>query len=837
MADQSPDPNQLFADPEFRALGSMEKIKVLNLDPEFEKLPPRDKGKVLAAGMYPFLGGYEESGKLKPGPGIVEELKGQARGLFQQVFPAYTPGGIDPQATTKGWMEAQAEQFEKARQAQDIGAGLAAHGHPIKAIPYAVESMGRDIAGILPFSGPAAAQTGEQYGTGQIGPAVLGTAQLLGPEAVKAAGKIPPFSRIPRVPGKFTIGPVKSRLTPIEAADLADFKRRGGKLSVGQEKGIVPLEKGERATQHILGSEPVAEKFFRTQEADLEQQARESIAQVSPVKLEDYESGHRLRGAFEAYVNGQKTKADQLYSLIREKAAKAKERVQTGWREVPGAKPEATHTPAGMPARVPVFEEFEAPVDLQPMQAQLRDLYQNFQDRLPEAQKQASPGFKALENIMTRKSRYMNAVDLDVSLGAIKELVRRGQQSRLLTTRAQGVGLRVIDAGEKQISQALEKASPGLSKTRERASQYVKEYHAADEMLQGLSPQNEPVQVYRTLTKAGDQTYELLTRINKIAPQELRTMGRTYLEGMLKEGFGRTGRPERTAGMLRDWNELGPKTKELLFGQKLTTELDSVFRNLRKLAPAEGSPTGWRLPILEALGVAGPALGLILTGHPVAGLSAAGGLAATALGMNVLARVLFSERGAELLNKSLTLPTGTGAFREVVRALGAEAVQATNAEREDRRRQQPEQTPRGRTESPPAKTQPRAALTSPRDLRQTLTAAAERHQLPPALMHAVAQTESSGRTGAVSPKGATGLMQLMPATARQYGVRDIGNVAENIEGSARFLRHLWTKYHGNVALVAAAYNAGEGAVDRYGGVPPYQETRQYVQRVMNRMAG
>ena len=81
----------------------------------------------------------------------------------------------------------------------------------------------------------------------------------------------------------------------------------------------------------------------------------------------------------------------------------------------------------------------------------------------------------------------------------------------------------------------------------------------------------------------------------------------------------------------------------------------------------------------------------------------------------------------------------------------------------------------------------------------------------PALLHTVARIESGGRPEAVSSKGATGVMQRMPATARQYGVRDIRDVAENIEGAARLLRHLMVKYGGSIPLVLAAYNAGEGA--------------------------
>ena len=108
---------------------------------------------------------------------------------------------------------------------------------------------------------------------------------------------------------------------------------------------------------------------------------------------------------------------------------------------------------------------------------------------------------------------------------------------------------------------------------------------------------------------------------------------------------------------------------------------------------------------------------------------------------------------------------------------------------------------------------------------------ARAHGVAPALVKAVVATESSFNPKAVSAKGAQGLMQLMPATARSLGVEQPLRVEENLDGGVRYLRSLIDRY-GDWSRALAAYNAGPRAVDRYGGIPPYTETREYVDRVL-----
>ena len=111
---------------------------------------------------------------------------------------------------------------------------------------------------------------------------------------------------------------------------------------------------------------------------------------------------------------------------------------------------------------------------------------------------------------------------------------------------------------------------------------------------------------------------------------------------------------------------------------------------------------------------------------------------------------------------------------------------------------------------------------------------AAKYGLDPELVLAVVSVESNFKARAVSPKGAQGLMQLMPRTAAELGVPDSFDPAANLDGGTRYLQALLAHYRGDLPKALAAYNAGVGAVARHGGVPPYRETREYVKRVMGR---
>jgi len=133
----------------------------------------------------------------------------------------------------------------------------------------------------------------------------------------------------------------------------------------------------------------------------------------------------------------------------------------------------------------------------------------------------------------------------------------------------------------------------------------------------------------------------------------------------------------------------------------------------------------------------------------------------------------------------------------------------------------------GRTERPVT------AVVFPKDYSQYIHKAASKYDLEPDLIRAVIKTESNGNHRAVSRKGAKGLMQLMPSTATDMNVSNPFDPEANIEGGTRYLKYLLERFNGNMTLALAAYNSGPGTVEKYGNVPPIDETRQYVKRIYN----
>jgi hypothetical protein len=320
------------------------------------------------------------------------------------------------------------------------------------------------------------------------------------------------------------------------------------------------------------------------------------------------------------------------------------------------------------------------------------------------------------------------------------------------------------------------------------------------------------------------------------------------LDGLFDLALGRKG-TLNPAQALRGWNAIDPPTRRMLGIQpKEEVNLDLFFRLAEhegQTPRAGGGPTsGGGLHWFDLLMATAPEVAGHFAGHLKAGAGVALGYGVLrggkALASRGLAQLLWDPQTARMLTEGIRVP-----LVSVPGAVGAATTRETARELSQRTGEVPPS--RGRAAAAPAArdggrgspTQegkgspfsPRAGLTP--EIQGLLAKASRQHGVPLDLLTQVVSRESRGNPGAVSPKGAVGVMQLMPATAADLGLKEseLTDPAKNIDAGARYLRQLLDDNHWDRKLALAAYNAGPGAVKKYGGVPPYKETQQYVRGV------
>lgn len=464
---------------------------------------------------------------------------------------------------------------------------------------------------------------------------------------------------------------------PVQESALQYAESKDVPISVGQRSGNAGLQRVEQGLENVPGSGAKAQTFYKDQQDALARVGNDEAAKVSPTSTNPYGAGQGVQQALQSRIAASKGQADNFYDQVRQAAAANQQVKQVG------TKASAVLGPDGQPVQTPVTQSFETPVDLAPFQQSLQPIYDDIAATMPVSQQQASPAFAVLKNIMARDmagpERYMNAVDFDKSLGAIKSIAREGQNP-YLTSRSQGVAKEIVRNGEQQLSQALSGAGPQVQAKLQAARSAVQDYHGTADLLNSLN--DEPSALYSNLVTGGDKSYTTLAKLSQIAPGEVQTMGRTFLQGMLdtatrEGGFG------KAQTVMGQWDRMGPQTKQLLFG-KQAPDIDNFVMAAKTLTKnANPSGTAKMMTALGSLGAAGEALGHIITGGS-AGLGAAAGVGVGMAGSRLAAELLLTPGMARSVANTIPKFSGPGA------AAGAAATGMANTDRIFPKEQLPE---------------------------------------------------------------------------------------------------------------------------------------------------
>lgn len=495
-------------------------------------------------------------------------------------------------------------------------------------------------AGAVPLVGPMAYKAGEQASQGNYagaaGTAVGAIGQAAIPELAERAAPL-----VGRGLSALKRGLVKNINNPVQEQALASVAP-DVQMSVGQRAGNQKLQ---RIEQNLPG----AQQFAQTQQEQLATKGNQLAAQQSPVQTDPYGAGQGVDTRLQQRITRLKGQADNLYGQVRQGAAANQRTVQTGVQQVPGPNPAATNTPAGMPVDVPITQTVESPVELAPYRAQLQPLYDDLTRLMPEARRQASPAFRALQDLMTSKDPYMSAMDFDKSLGAIKSIARDGD-SPYLTSRSQGIAKQIVQSGEQQLNAALSATDPALPAKLQTARNTVRSYYDTAELRDTLNASSqEPAALYNHLIAGGDSIYNSLQQLRQVAPKQLQTVGRTFLEQLMDKATNEGGFAKAQT-IMNQWERLGPRTKDLLYGPQ-AADIDN-FMLAAKTLTRDFNPSGTAKmgAALGTLGLAGEGVWHLLTGHPITGVGIAGGFA----GAKALSKLLLSPGGAKTATAALS---------------------------------------------------------------------------------------------------------------------------------------------------------------------------------------
>lgn len=567
-------------------------------------------------------------------------------------------------------MHAGNATFPGPAMAYQLGSNaLAAQGHQGDLMQQAAsqgnntEAVMRGVAAGVPVVGPMAA---DMYDKTQAG---------RGAEAATDLATQAFFGKL--LEGGTSSPIVKNLNNPVSEAALQELENSGIPMTAGQRQGNTAVQ---RIEQQIPTSN--AQRFYNDQQAALGQEMQSRVNTLSPTQTNEYGAGQGIQDRLAKTINAGKAEADQRYDSVRQQVAANPQSVQTGMTAGQGPQPTGVLDAQGNPVMSaavpgqPIMSTMNSPVDLQPFQQSMRPIWDEINATMPEGKKLYSGAYTSLKDIMDRDmadgtNRYIDPMAFDKKLGALKALTRDGGSS-LLSNQTQGLAKQLIGNGEQGLEQGL---GPQSYQMLQFARRKVTDYYATQHQLSDLP--SEPAAAYSQLTRGGDKVVDQLRTLQQVAPKEVQTMGRTYLQGLVDKAT-KDGGFDRTAGVTADWNRMGPETKTLLFGKDFSADMDKFLLGAKKVR-TDYNPSGTAKAVAALgplAGVAGAAYETI-TGNPGAGAAIAGGVAGT----HALSSVLFTPGGIKALTSAIKLRPGTPEFANAM--AGINAMVKANQAKED----------------------------------------------------------------------------------------------------------------------------------------------------------
>jgi hypothetical protein len=475
---------------------------------------------------------------------------------------------------------------------------------------------------------------------------------------------------------------VRPQWNALEQKAMDAAERMGIKLSLGQKTGNEAMRRMERGLVTVPGAAGTAESFFRNQEGQIVNAGEGLLKNALPAgKDTAIEAGQSVADRLAYKIKQAKSFADKKYSQVRS----IMENPRNASTVQVGTKTSQLVDEFGVNFQSPINRTFNSATDLNAAKSKLGLVVDELSKTMPEFQQQSSPGYAALRNIVNGEGT-LDALTVDQNLSAIKAMLREGGgAAKYLSNNSKRLATQTIGELESALNKSLTDAGGRAVEKLQAGRAAVKRYHSAAEFLASL-PKNatgelEPAAVYKKLTTGGDLQINLLKDLHTLAPKEVEELGHTFVRGMLDKATAEGGF-SRAAGLMQDWNRMGPATKNLLIGDKAKQEaIDSFFLAAKRLT-ADPNPSGTG-KLITALGPIGIALDMSMSPGtledkakrlPVE-LAALGGVAA----MNrALARVLLEKQGAPLFTAAMRANPNSALWmraRSTLNAMFSQAIQ------------------------------------------------------------------------------------------------------------------------------------------------------------------